>query len=158
MGTAEASISITIPWLRPNTASPLIHPTSFSFITFFSIRGLYCPNSITHSTSFLETSQRPSTKATPPAICTIFTASLPLEAYLAISRSTSFSILNPPFNAAFLAILAISSTVNGLKKISTHLDLMAGGMSSGVLVVAPTSLKSAGSPFWNTSCIWDGIL
>ena len=34
-----------------------------------------------------------------------------------------------------------------LKKISTQRDRSAGGNSSGDRVVAPTSLKSAGSPF-----------
>ena len=40
-----------------------------------------------------------------------------------------------------------------LKNSSTHLERSAAGSSSGRPVVAPMSLKSAGMPFWNMSCI-----
>ena len=59
---------------------------------------------------------------------------------------------------AFDAIVLISGHSKGLKNTSTHLDLMAGDISSGPLVVAPISLKSAGSPLSNISFIYVGIL
>ena len=91
--------------------------------------------------------------ATPEQSCTKFITSLPLlQCLLIISRPLS-DILKFILFIAFNAIVRISLHSKGLKNTSTHLDLIAGEISSGPLVVAPISLKSAGRPLSKTSFI-----
>jgi len=67
------------------------------------------------------------------------------------------SISSLTFLTASFAISLISLSVKDLKKTSTHLERIAGRISSGVLVVAAINLKSAGNPFSNISFIYEGI-
>ena len=79
----------------------------------------------------------------------MLTAFLPSIVYLLINSGTEFSSDTSSFLAAFLTISWISLTPNGSKYTSVHLDLNAGFISFGSLVVAPINTKSAGAPFSN---------
>ena len=126
--------------------------------------GVYLPTEITSSTSFNVISI-PFTsllfllyKDNPYASVNIFTAFLPSIVYLLINSATPFSKLTSSFFAALLTISSISVADNGSKNTSVHLDLNAGLISFGSLVVAPIKTKSAGAPLSNKYFIYFGVL
>ena len=87
----------------------------------------------------------------------MLTASRPLVAYFSITSSAPGPKSKLILKAAFSAITLTSGGSNDRKKISTHRERMAGEISSGSLVVAPTRRKSAGSPCWKMSWMWAGM-
>ncbi len=157
-GSTDTSISISVPMFGPYTARPFANPTCGLAGIFLSGCGLYWPKFTTHSTSAAAIFFLPSFSATPATICTMLTASRPLFAYRFITSTAASSIVRSTLRTALPAISATSSASNGRKKISTHRERMAGGMSWGMRVVAPMRRKSAGRPFWKISWICDGML
>ena len=155
---AVASISINIPILAPWTANPLTTPIWDFSGTLTSGISVYWPFSITHFISSSVIFSLSSLIAIPAHNWTKLTTSLPLEQCLLIISNPLSVVFNPTRSIALLPISLISSVCKPLKNTSTHLDLIAGIISSGLLVVAPISLKSAGNPLSNISFIKLGIL
>ncbi|MNI25147.1 hypothetical protein D3C73_787860 [compost metagenome] len=87
----------------------------------------------------------------------MFTAFLPSIVYLLINSDTPSSRITLSFLAAFFIISSMSLTANGSKYTSVHLDLNAGFISPGSLVVAPINTKSAGAPFSKRYFIYLGV-
>ena len=101
---------------------------------------------------------RPAISAAPAAICTMFTASRPQAAYCPVRAAVSSVMGHSARRAASKAMRLISSGSKARKNTSMHRERRAGGISSGLRVVAPTRRKSAGRPCLNTSCTYRGVL
>ena len=77
--------------------------------------------------------------------------------YWLIKCATPSSNVTSSFLAALFTIPSMSFDDNGSKYTSVHLDLKAGLICPGSLVVAPINTKSAGAPLSNKYYIYLGM-